>query len=81
MGHKASQKKLQYCQPQVEYLGRLISHGTVTMTPEQLDGVSKAHKAFLGMTGFSSEWIEDYARKTNPLRELIKDAVTTQLKA
>ncbi len=26
-GHKVSKTKIQYCQPQVEYLGRLIAFG------------------------------------------------------
>ena len=25
-GHKVSDKKLQYCQPEVDYLGRLVAH-------------------------------------------------------
>ncbi len=29
---------------------------------------------FLGMTGFSADWIEDYAVKTGPLREIMKQA-------
>ncbi len=29
---------------------------------------------FLGMTGFSADWIEDYAIKTAPLREIMKQA-------
>lgn len=81
-GHKASKIKLQYCQPQVEYLGRLIAHKTKARTPAQLEGISKALLAqtvgqmmtFSGMTGFSSEWIEDYASKTAPLRAIIKQA-------
>lgn len=87
-GHKASKAKLQYCQPQVEYLGRVISHGTVSVAPAQLEGVSKAPKpqtvgqmmTFLGMTGYSSDWIEDYAVKTAPLREIMKAAGVEKLK-
>nr|XP_054587273.1 uncharacterized protein LOC129152946 [Nothobranchius furzeri] len=88
-GHKASLTKLQYCQPQVEYLGRVISHGTVAISPEHVEGVSKAPQpqtigqmmTFLGMTGFNSEWIENYAEKTAPLRALIKDAGSESLKS
>ncbi|XP_024116725.1 uncharacterized protein LOC112138399, partial [Oryzias melastigma] len=86
-GHKVSQAKMQYCQTQVEYLGRLISHGAIAVTPSQLEGVSKAPRprtvgqmmTFLGMTGFNSEWIEDYAIKTAPLRELMKSTGTQAL--
>ncbi len=35
-GHKASKEKLQYCLPQVEYLGRTISHGMKAISPSQL---------------------------------------------
>ena len=74
-GHKVSQKKLQYCQSEVEYLGRLVAHQTKLIAPSQLEGISQAPQpqtvrqmmTFLGMTGFSSDWIEDYALKTSPL--------------
>lgn len=91
-GHKVSKAKLQYCQTQVEYLGRVVSHGTVAISPSQLEGVSKAPcpqtvgqmMTFLGMTSYNSEWIEDYAEKVAPLRDLIKQAdnatMTTPLK-
>ncbi len=78
-GHKASKEKPQYCLPQVEYLGCTISHGMKAVSPSQLEGISKApqtpnsglnDRLFLGMTGFSADWIEDYAIKTAPLRAL-----------
>lgn len=81
-GHKASLIKLQHCQPQVEYLGRIVAQGTHAMTPSQVKGISKVPQPmtvgqimmFLGMTGFSSDWIEDYAVKTAPLREIMSEA-------
>ncbi|XP_054631905.1 uncharacterized protein LOC129181160 [Dunckerocampus dactyliophorus] len=88
-GHKTSRAKLQYCQPQVEYLGRVISHATISVAPSQLEGVSKVPlpltvgqmMTFLGMTGFSSNWIVDYAVKTAPLREIIKQGETQTLRS
>ncbi len=88
-GHKASKEKLQYCLPQVEYLGRTISHGMKATSPSQLEGISKAPQPqtvgqmmkFLGMTGFSADWIEDYAIKTAPLRALMKQVGHQNLKA
>ncbi|XP_036001791.1 protein NYNRIN-like [Fundulus heteroclitus] len=88
-GHKVSKQKLQYCQPQVDYLGRQISQGTVGISPSQLEGVSKAPSprtvgemmTFLGMTGFNADWIENYAEKSAPLRELIKETGNQSLKA
>ncbi len=86
-GHKISKTKIQYCQPQVEYLGRLIAFGTRAIAPAQFQGISKTPlpqtvgqiMTFLGMTGFSADWIEDYAVKTAPLREIMKQAVLQHL--
>ena len=36
---------------------------------------------FLGMTGFISDWIVDYALKSAPLTEIMKAAGTTSLQA
>ncbi len=81
-GHKVSQNTIEYFQPQVKYLGRLIAFGTRAIAPVQLIGISKAPlpqtvgqiMTSLGMTGFSSDWIEDYAVKTGPLRKILKQA-------
>ena len=70
-------------------MGRLIAHQTKAIAPTQLEGISKAPKpdtvrqmmTFLGMTGFSSDWIEDYALKTAPLRAIMKNVGTTNLQA
>ncbi len=81
-GHKVSKTKLHYCQPQVEYLGRLIAYGTKAIAPSHLEGISKIPlpqtvgqvMTFLGMVGFNADWMEDYAIKTAPLREIMKQA-------
>lgn len=39
--YKASLCKLQYCQPQVEYLGRIVAQGTRAIAASQLEGISK----------------------------------------
>lgn len=57
-GHKSSLTKLQYCQPQVKCLGRVIAHGSRAIAPSQLEAITKAPKpqtvgqmmTFLGMT-------------------------------
>lgn len=77
-GHKVSKTKLHYCQPQVEYLGRLIAYGTKAIAPSHLEGISKISlpqtvgqiMTFLGMVGFNADRMEDYAIKTAPLREI-----------
>ncbi|XP_059202559.1 uncharacterized protein LOC131982018 [Centropristis striata] len=88
-GHKVSKTKLQYCETQVEYLGRSISQGTVAISKTQLEGVSKAPRpktvqqmmTFLGLVGYSSDWIENFAELTAPLRQIVKEAGTQTLKA
>ncbi len=59
------------------------------VSPSQLEGISKAPQpqtvgqmmTFLGMTGFSADWIEDYAIKTAPLRALMKQVGHQNLRA
>lgn len=58
-GHNVSKQKLQLCSSQVEYLRPVIQQGKKSISPSQLEGVSKASKpvtvrqmmTFLGMTG------------------------------
>lgn len=60
----------------------MISYDTRAVAPAQLEGISKTPlpqtvgqmMTFLGMTGFSADWIEEYAVKTAPLREIMKQA-------
>lgn len=85
--HKALLTKLQYCQPQVEYLGRLIAHGSKSIVPAQLEGISKTLKPqtvgemmiFLRITGFSLDWIKDYTVKVAPLHALMAQADSKNL--
>lgn len=89
VGHKVSRNKLQYCQPQFEFLGRTIAHGNKAIVPGQLEGISKAPlpqtiaqmMTFLGMTGFNSDWIEEYVFKTALLLEIMKEARQLNLRA
>ncbi|XP_030580076.1 uncharacterized protein LOC115776499 [Archocentrus centrarchus] len=86
-GHKVSQKKLQYCQEKVVYLGQVITRGHRSISHSQLEAIRKAPKprtvremmTFLGIAGYSSAWIEDYASLTGPLRAMIKDTGSSQL--
>ncbi len=60
----------------------MIAFGTQAIAPALVQGISKTPlpqtvgqiMTFLGMTGFSADWIEDYAVKTAPLREIMKQA-------
>ena len=86
-GHKASQKKLQYCQEKVSYLGQIITKGHRSISDSHLEAIRKAPKprtvremmTFLGIAGYSSAWVEDYATLTGPLRAMIKDTGNAQL--
>ena len=63
-GHKVSRKKLQFCQQEVEYLGRLISAEGKRMSNQQLEAIMQAPRpetvgqmmTFLGMT-WDLAWI------------------------
>lgn len=86
-GHKVSQKKLQYCKDKVVYLGQTITQGHRNISDTHLEAIRTAPKprtvremmTFLGIAGYSSTWIEDYASLTGPLRAMIKATGSTQL--
>lgn len=86
-GHKASQKKLQYCVERVVYLGQAISKGHRCIADNHLEAIRNAPKprtvremmTFLGIAGYSSAWIEDYAGLAGPLRAMIKETGDAQL--
>ncbi len=88
-GHKNSQMKLQYCQPEVEYLSRILKHGMKSISPSQMEAITlvpgpqtvRQIITFLCMTGYSADWIPDYTPVTAPLWSLSKDADTTVLQA
>ncbi|KAM7417008.1 hypothetical protein PAMA_016903 [Pampus argenteus] len=86
-GHKASQKKLQYCQEKVVYMGQSIQHGQRSISDSQIEAIRKAPKprtvremlTFLGIAGYSSAWVEGYASLTGPLRAMIKETGNAHL--
>lgn len=71
-----------------KYLGRLISKEIKTIAPNQIEAIIKAPKpqtvkqmmTFSGMTGYSSDWIGEYAEIVTPLRKIMKEAGQTSLK-
>ena len=86
-GHKVSQKKLQYVQQRVTYLGQSITHGHKNISANHLEAISKVPKprtvremmTFLGIAGYSSAWVEDYAKLSGPLRTMIKETGSGEL--
>ena len=88
-GHKVSLKKLQYCQDTVVYLGQSISAGQRRVSDDHLKAIREAPKPrtvrellhFLGITGYSSSWIDEYTKIAAPLRAMIKDTGNDKLHA
>ncbi|XP_041841967.1 uncharacterized protein LOC121640322 [Melanotaenia boesemani] len=78
-GHKASLRKLQFCQPQVIFLGHHISATTKALTPKRIEAIQKAPKpvtkkqlmSFLGMVGFCRAFIPHFSELEAPLTSCI----------
>uniref|UniRef100_A0AAX7U003 ribonuclease H n=1 Tax=Astatotilapia calliptera TaxID=8154 RepID=A0AAX7U003_ASTCA len=79
-GHKASAKKMQYCQTSVQYLGFTLSHGQRSMTTDRVKAVTSVPKpttqkemlSFLGMVNYCRQWIPDCSFHDHILRECCK---------
>ncbi|XP_054483279.1 uncharacterized protein LOC129116393 [Anoplopoma fimbria] len=81
-GYKVKREKVQVARREVLFLGRSVSSAGL--------GVSHAHRenilhhprpvtvasmlSFLGLTGYSRSHIQDYSHRTQPLREMIRQA-------
>ena len=71
-------EKCKFEQTQVEYLGLIISHGTVEMDPVKVAGVAdwpapqnkKEVQSFLGFTNFYQQFIQDFSHHARPLFDL-----------
>ena len=80
-GFKVSKAKLQVARKQVSFLGRMISQKGASMSPQHRSTILHHPKpqkvkdmlSFLGLTGYSRNYIADYTGLTKPLRELVKD--------
>lgn len=80
-GSKVSKEKLQACRPCVTFMGRLITAEGSTLTGQQRKGILAHPKpttvkdmlSFLGLTGFSRQYIPMYVSVTSPLRGMIKE--------
>jgi hypothetical protein len=73
-------EKCQFKQKKVEFLGVILSAGTVQMDPTKIKGIAdwpppkniRDVRAFLGFTGFYRYFIPNYSRIACPLIELTK---------
>lgn len=80
VGFKVSEAKLQPARRQVVFLAQHISSDGATLTAVQREAILHHPQpvtvrdmlAFLGLTNFSRHFVPDYAEKTAPLRELVR---------
>ncbi|KAL3978874.1 hypothetical protein ACER0C_019936 [Sarotherodon galilaeus] len=79
-GFKVSKDKLQLVRPQVTFLGREVKQHMVGMMAAHRSAILshprpetvKEMLSFLGLTGYSRQYIPDYVGRTRPLRDLVK---------
>lgn len=65
-GQKVSRDKLQFCQTEVEYLGRKLCGDKRLIAPSQIESIAKTPRpqtvgqmlSFLGMAGYSRPWMK-----------------------
>jgi hypothetical protein len=76
----AKPEKCFFFQKQIEYLGTIISYGTIKMDPAKVAGVRdwptpvrvKQVQAFLGLANFYRRFIQDFAKYAKPLTILTR---------
>ncbi|KAI7797198.1 hypothetical protein IRJ41_020208, partial [Triplophysa rosa] len=79
-GLKVSIDKCQFCQPQVRYVGHIVSAAGVSPDPAKIEAVTKwkmptdlkSLRSFLGFCGFYRRFVKDYSTIVRPLTELTK---------
>ncbi|CAM4712260.1 unnamed protein product [Lepidochelys kempii] len=86
-GHKVALSKLQFAQPEVEYLGHRISYASTALTQDRIESVlsmprpttKKQLRQLLGASGYCRAWIPAYAELVHPLTDLLLDSVPEPL--
>ncbi|RXN14231.1 Retrovirus-related Pol polyprotein from transposon 297 [Labeo rohita] len=79
-GLKVSIDKCQFCQPQVKYVGHIVSAAGIAPDPDKVTAVTqwkeptdlKSLRSFLGFCGFYRRFIKSYSTIVRPLTELTK---------
>lgn len=79
-GHMVLKDKLQFCLPQVKYLGHLISKDELLINPERLRGIlsfplpkpRQQLREFLGLTGYCPSEVLNFSLMAQPLYVLLK---------
>uniref|UniRef100_A0AAY5KZ03 ribonuclease H n=1 Tax=Esox lucius TaxID=8010 RepID=A0AAY5KZ03_ESOLU len=88
-GFEVSKEKLQLVRTQVSFLGRVISQKGAGLSPAHRTTILHHPKpttvqemlSFLGLTGYSHNYIPNYSGLTGPLRALVKEQGMRKLKA
>ena len=87
-GLTARPTKLQTGFTELEFLGHLVSHGTLRPVPQKLDKMlhleipttKKQVRSVLGLFGFYRRYVPDYASIVSPLSELTKKGSPAKVK-
>ncbi|XP_023190648.1 uncharacterized protein LOC111608786 [Xiphophorus maculatus] len=87
-GLKLSIDKCQFCQPQVKYVGHIVSAAGVATDPDKIKAVAnweppvnlKSLQSFLGFCGYYRKFIANYSAIVRPLTDLTKGYPPTQKK-
>ena len=88
-GFKVSKTKLQVARKQVSFLGRMISQKGASMSPQHRAAILhhprpikvKDMLSFLGLTGYSRNYIANYTGLAKPLRDLVNSKGMRNLNA
>lgn len=79
-GLKVSINKCQFCQPQVKYVGHIVSASGISTDPEKIKAVLnweqptdlRSLQSFLGFCGYYRRFIANYSSIVRPLTDLTK---------
>ncbi len=85
IGLKVSIDKCQFCQPQVKYVGHIVSADGIATDPDKVEVVKhwrepthlKPLKSFLGFCSYYRRFIANYSAIVRPLSELTKGYAPT----
>ncbi|XP_041837251.1 uncharacterized protein LOC121637270 [Melanotaenia boesemani] len=80
VGLKLSLDKCQFCQPEVKYVGHIVSAAGIATDPDKIKAVAnwqpptdlKSLQSFLGFCGYYRKFIKNYSAIVRPLTDLTK---------
>ena len=85
-GWKLSDEKVHFCHEEIEFLGYRLGNGTIRPCQHNLDKILAANqpknvtdiRSFLGLVGWYSDSIPNFAHIASPLQKLVKKAARFQ---